>query len=372
MSNHSPSKQRWIVKFGSALLTNDGCGLKHELITVWVKQIVALNARGIDVVIVSSGAVAEGISRLGWHKRPTLIHDLQAAAAVGQTGLIQAYETCFQQYGKLTAQVLLTHDDIANRARYLNARTSLQSLIKLGVIAIINENDTVATDEIRFGDNDTLAGLVANLVDADLLVLLTDQTGLYTADPRLDPEAKLIRTAAADDRLLEDYAGGGSKLGRGGMRTKLKAARIAARSGTQTIIASGHEADVLLNIADGEHSGTMLTCGNDVIQARKRWLANQSHLKGSVVLDDGAVNALLYKGKSLLPVGVQAVHGIFKRGEIIACLNSDQQEIARGLSNYDSAQISQIMGQSTRAIRALLGTLDADELIHRDNLMISD
>lgn len=362
--------RRWVVKIGSALLTDNGCGLKHELLDNWVKQIVALNDRGIEIVIVSSGAVAEGVARLGWKTRPNIIHELQAAAAVGQMGLIQAYEVCFQKYGKHTAQILLTHDDIANRARYLNARTSLNTLLGLGVAPIVNENDSVATDEIRLGDNDTLAALVANLIDAELLVLLTDQEGLFTANPSIDSTAKLIEEAKAGDKALENYAGDGGSLGRGGMRTKLKAAVIATRSGTQTIIASGNDDSTLIKIADGENVGTLLTTNKEPIAARKQWLANQSHLLGAVTLDDGAIVALTKNGKSLLPVGIRAVSGDFKRGEIISCVDKSGNEIARGLTNYDSIQAKIIMGKSNKDIEKLLGQLDEDELIHRDNLIL--
>lgn len=363
--------RRWVVKIGSALLTDNGCGLKHKLLDNWVKQIVALNDRGIEIVIVSSGAVAEGVARLGWKARPNIIHDLQAAAAVGQMGLIQAYEVCFQKYGKHTAQILLTHDDIANRARYLNARTSLNTLLALGVAPIVNENDSVATDEIRLGDNDTLAALVANLVDAELLILLTDQEGLFTANPGLDSTAKLIEEAKAGNKALEDYAGEGGSLGRGGMRTKLKAAVIATKSGTQTVIASGNDDTTLIKIADGENVGTLLTTDKGPVTARKQWLANQSYLQGTVTLDAGAIIALTKNGKSLLPVGISAVSGDFKRGEIISCVDSSGNEIARGLTNYDAAQTKLIMGKSNKQIEKLLGQLDEDELIHRDNLILT-
>ena len=364
------SARRWVIKIGSALVTDNGCGLKHAVLAPWVKQIASLSARGLEFVIVSSGAIAEGISRLGWPKRPAALHELQAAAAVGQMGLVQAYAGCFRQYGKHTAQVLLTHDDIASRARYLNARTTLNSLIKLGVIPIINENDTVATDEIRFGDNDTLGGLVANLIEADALALLTDQAGLYSADPRKDAAAGLIAEARVTAPELEAYAGAGSALGRGGMRTKLKAARIAARSGALTLIASGLEEDVLLKLAGGGPCGTLLYSEADSIRARKQWLANQNP-RGAVSLDEGAVKALREQGKSLLPVGIKSVRGDFKRGELIACLDPGGREIARGLCNYDAAQSSLIMGKSSQQIRALLGQFEEEELIHRDNLILS-
>lgn len=362
--------RRWVVKIGSALLTNNGCGLKHELLDNWVSQIAELDKRGIEIVLVSSGAVAEGINRLGWKKRPNVIHELQAAAAVGQMGLIQAYEVCFQKYDKHTAQILLTHDDVANRARYLNARTSLNTLLNLNVIPIVNENDTVATDEIRFGDNDTLAGLVANLIEAELLVLLTDQNGLYDADPRKESSAKLIEQAEANDKSLESFAGEGGSLGRGGMRTKLKAAVVAMKSGTQTVIASGSEESVLLKIANGETIGTLLTTKQETLQAKKQWLANQAYLQGTVTLDDGAVTALKKNGKSLLPVGIKTVEGEFKRGEIISCVDQSGNEIARGLTNYDSVQTKLIIGKSSNEIQEILGHIDEDELIHRDNLIL--
>lgn len=362
---------RWVVKLGSALLTDQGCGLKHDMLEIWIRQIAELGKRGIEVVIVSSGAVAEGVTRLGWNKRPTMVHQLQAAAAVGQMGLIQAYEAGFQKYGKHTAQILLTHEDVANRERYLNARTSLNTLISLDVIPIINENDSVATDEIRFGDNDTLAGMVANLIEADVLVLLTDQDGLYTADPGKYDHAEIIREANATDPKLDDYAGEGGALGRGGMRTKIRAARIAAKSGTQTVIASGHEQDVMLRLANAESVGTLLCSSNEAVNARRLWLAGQGQIKGSVTLDDGAVKALRDNGKSLLPVGIKAVNGEFNRGEIIACLDKAGLEIARGLTNYNSSQARTIMGKTSPEILDLFGSLDEDEFIHRDNLLVN-
>jgi glutamate 5-kinase len=362
--------RRWVIKIGSALITDNGCGLKHNNLDNWVNQICTLSKRGIEVVIVSSGAVAEGLARLGWDNRPNVVHKLQAAAAVGQMGLIQAYEVCFQKYNKRTAQVLLTHDDIANRTRYLNARTSLNTLLQLGVIPIVNENDTVATDEIRFGDNDTLAGLVANLIDAELLVILTDQKGLYTSDPRENKFARFIEQADVNDQSLKNYAGDSSNHGRGGMRTKLKAASIAAKSNTQTVIASGNEKAILLKIAEGNVVGTLLTTPKETLRARKQWLANQSHLKGTITLDGGAVTALIKSGKSLLPIGVKSITGEFKRGEIISCVDQDGKEIARGLSNYDSVQARLIIGKSSKEIQELLDCAEEDEIIHRDNMIL--
>ena len=362
--------QRWVIKIGSALITDNGCGLKHNVLDSWVNQISILNDRGIEIVIVSSGAVAEGLTRLGWKNRPNVVHKLQAAAAVGQMGLIQAYEVCFQKYNKHTAQVLLTHDDIANRTRYLNARTSLNTLLELGVIPIVNENDTVATDEIRFGDNDTLAGLVANLIDAELLIILTDQDGLYTSDPRKNESAKLIEQAEAGDKKLMGYAGDSSGHGRGGMRTKLKAASIAARSNTETIITSGNNKSTLLEIAEGNSVGTLLTTPKKTLSARKQWLANQSHLKGTFTLDHGAVDALKKNGKSLLPIGVKSIVGEFKRGEIVLCIDQNGKEVARGLSNYDSTEARLIIGKSSKDIQGLLDYVEEDEIIHRDNMIL--
>lgn len=365
------SARRWVVKLGSAILTNNGCGLRMESLAAWVSQIVALRERGHEVVLVSSGSVAEGVIRLGLRSRPQAIHELQAAAAVGQMGLIQAYETCFQQHGIRTAQILLTHDDIADRERYLNARSTLRTLVKMGVVPVINENDTVATDEIRFGDNDNLAGLVTNLVEAHTLVILTDQQGLYNRDPRLYPDAELVAEARAGDPALEAMAGEGTALGRGGMTTKLRAAATAAKSGAQTIIASGLEKDVLLRISQGEAVGTLLTADRTPLAARKQWLAGQSIARGRLTLDDGAVRVLRDQGKSLLAVGVTAVQGEFKRGEIVICQNGAGREIARGLVNYDAEETRKIMGQPTTRYAELLGYVDEPELIHRDNLIIS-
>lgn len=362
--------QRLVVKLGSALLTDDGCGLREDTLALWIAQIMELRGTGIQTVVVSSGAVAEGISRLGWRRRPHALHELQAAAAVGQMGLIQAYEQCFQKYGVRTAQILLTHEDVADRRRYLNARSTLRTLVELGVVPIINENDSVATEEIRFGDNDTLAGLVANLVEADLLVILTDQGGLFDADPRRNPGARLIGEARAGDRALERFAGKGGSLGRGGMLTKLRAAAVAAKSGSDTVIASGLEEQVLVRIARGESVGTLLRAGQAPLAARKQWLAAQSHLGGTLVLDDGAVRVLRQSGRSLLAVGVTEVRGDFRRGEIVSCTDARGVEVARGLVNYSAEETQRIKGMSSEQIEKALGYVDEPELIHRDNLIV--
>ena len=363
-------KQRWVVKLGSALLTDDGCGLRKKAIADWVAQVAQLRGRGLRFIIVSSGAIAEGRARLGWNLRRISLHEQQAAAAVGQMGLIQTYESAFQEYGIQTAQILLTHDDIADRKRYLNARSTLLTLLELGVVPIINENDSVATDEIRFGDNDSLAGLAANLAEADRLVILTDQAGLYDRDPREFPDARLIRSGQAGDPSLLDYAGPGGALGRGGMLTKLKAAATAAKSGTETIICSGLEADVLLRIAAGEQAGTVLGVTRSPLAARKQWLAGHRQPAGTLVLDDGACKVLAERGGSLLAVGVVAVHGEFNRGEIVSCTNRDGNEVARGLVNYDAGETRKIMGKPSGRIEELLGYVDNEELIHRDNLVV--
>jgi len=365
-----PHSRCWVVKLGSALLTNDGVGLRTDTLAQWVAQVMALRQRGLDVVLVSSGAIAEGIARLGMKKRPHALHELQAAAAVGQMGLIQAYEACFQQYGAHTAQVLLTHDDISDRRRYLNARSTLRTLVGLGVIPVINENDTVATDEIRLGDNDSLAGLVTNLMEADLLVILTDQAGLYDRDPRLHKDAVIVTQGRAGDQALERYAGQGGALGRGGMLTKLRAAATAAKSGATTIIASGQERDILVRLAAGEELGTLLVPEMGPVTARKQWLAGQSRVHGTLRLDSGAVRVLREQGKSLLAVGVTAVQGRFRRGEIVGCLDPDGREVARGLVNYNDEETRRIMGQPSDRIEKLLGYVDEPELIHRDNLIV--
>lgn len=363
--------RRWVVKIGSALLTADGRGLDQQAMTVWVEQMVALHAAGIELVLVSSGAVAAGMSRLGWKVRPNAIHELQAAAAVGQMGLVQAWESSFARHGRHTAQILLTHDDLADRKRYLNARTTLRTLIELGVIPVINENDTVVTDEIRFGDNDTLAALVANLVEAELLVILTDRDGMFEADPRHNPEAALIFEARADDPALDAVAGSaGGALGRGGMQTKLRAARLAARSGAYTMIVGGRIERVLDRLRAGERLGTLLAPERGLLAARKQWLAGQLQTRGRLVLDDGAVKAVLKDHKSLLPVGVTAVEGNFRRGEMVVCLAPDGREVARGLVNYSAVDTRKIAGQGSAAIESLLGYVDERELVHRDNLIV--
>ena len=364
--------QRWVIKIGSALLTNDGAGLDRKAIDDWVEQIAQLLADGKEVVLVSSGAIAEGVVRLGWQTRPDSIHELQAAAAVGQMGLIQAYESSFIRFGHHTAQLLLDHDDMASRQRYLNARGALQTLIGLNVVPIVNENDTVVTDEIRFGDNDSLAALVANLIDADMLVILTDKDGLYEANPDTHPDAQLISDAMASDTSLDALAGGSNgTLGRGGMVTKLQAARLAARSGCNTVIAGGRNQHILHQIVAGETVGTLLSAGQKPLAARKQWLAGQLQVKGKLILDAGAVKVLTSQGRSLLAVGVSGVEGKFTRGELVSCVDSDGVEVARGLVNYNSDEANRIKGQSTEAISAILGYREDDELIHRDNLVIS-
>jgi glutamate 5-kinase len=364
--------KRWVIKIGSALLTNDGAGLDRQAIDGWVEQIAQLLAKGNEVVLVSSGAIAEGIVRLGWTTRPESIHELQAAAAVGQMGLIQAYESSFKRYDRHTAQILLDHDDLASRQRYLNARGALQTLIGLNVVPIVNENDTVVTDEIRLGDNDSLAALVANLIDADMLVILTDKDGLYDANPDNNPNAQLVSEAMADDSSLDALAGGSSgSLGRGGMITKLQAARLAARSGCSTVIAGGRNQQILHQVAAGENVGTLLSASQKPLAARKQWLAGQLQVKGKLILDAGAVKVLTEQGRSLLAVGVSAVQGKFTRGELVSCMDSHGVEIARGLVNYNSDEANRIKGQSTEAIPKILGYRDDDELIHRDNLVIS-
>ena len=362
--------RRWVVKIGSALITNDGRGLEPDVIGRWVAQMVSLRARGIDVVLVSSGSVAEGMSRLGLPHRPEALYELQAVAAIGQMGLVQAYEWCFQRHATHTAQVLLTHEDFSDRGRYLNARSTLRQLLSYGVVPVINENDAIATPEIRLGDNDSLAGLVANLVEAELLVILTDQAGLFDRDPRTDASARFIESGRAGDPALEAMAGSGGTLGRGGMRTKLRAAALAARSGTPTRIASGREPGVLGRLLDGESIGTLLEPGQAPLGARKQWLAGQLSVRGRLRIDEGAAKVLVESGRSLLAVGVRGVDGEFLRGEVVACFDPSGTEIARGLVNYDAGETRRIMGQRSERIAELLGYVDEPELIHRDNLVL--
>jgi len=365
-------KKRWIIKIGSALLTNKGRGLDKKAIKGWVEQIATLKQQyDMELVLVSSGAVAEGMTRLGWKKRPLELYKLQAAAAVGQMGMIQTYESFFQKHALHTAQILLTHDDLVNRQRYLNARSTLRSLIDLNVIPVVNENDTVTTDEFKFGDNDTLASLVANLIEADTLIILTDQKGLCEEDPRLNPDAKLITEArAGDPNLLAMASNTGGELGCGGMLTKLKAARLAARSGTRTILASGKLENVLLEIAENKPVGTLLKPVDEPIAARKQWLASHLKMQGKLYLDDGAVKVLRNSGKSLLPIGVVKVQGQFSRGEMVACFDAVGQEIARGLVNYNFVETKKILGHPSGEIKDILGYVDKPELIHRDNLVL--
>lgn len=369
--NKLSATRRWVIKIGSALLTNNGRGLDRDRIGDWVGQIATLQERGIEVVLVSSGAVAEGMSRLGWRRRPGTVHELQAAAAVGQMGLVQAYETQFQRFGKHTAQVLVDHDDLANRKRYLNARSTLNTLLELGVVPVVNENDTVATEEIRFGDNDRLAALVTNLIEAEVLVILTDQDGLFEQDPRQNPDARLITIADAEDRSLEAIAGGSSSgVGRGGMITKLEAARLAARSGANTLIAGGRAKDILLALQSGKSTGTLLVSAREPLDARKQWLAGHLQMRGKLVLDEGAVKVVREQGRSLLPVGVKSVSGGFTRGEMVSCVDADNMEIARGLANYNADETARIIGRPSSEIAKILGYCADEELVHRDNMVL--
>ena len=370
MRTRIAKSKRLVVKVGSALVTNNGAGLALDFIANCARQIAQLHQAGREVLLVSSGAIAAGMQRLGWSTRPHAMHDLQAAAAVGQMGLAQAYETTFAEHSLKAAQILLTHEDLADRKRYLNARSTLQALLGYAVVPIINENDTVVTDEIKFGDNDTLGALVANLVEADALIILTDQKGLYTADPRQVASATLIAQGRADDRSYEAMAGGaGSGIGKGGMITKVRAAQRAARSGAHTLIVSGRETDALLRAANGEAIGTLLFATESPLNARKQWLADHLQLAGSLILDEGAAKALR-SGRSLLAVGVKSVDGDFERGAAIACRTLDGKEIARGLVNYSSSEARRIAGHGTAEIEALLGSLDDEELIHRNNLVL--
>jgi glutamate 5-kinase len=364
--------RRIVVKVGSSLVTNEGRGLDEVAIGEWCRQLSALVREGREVIMVSSGAIAEGMKRLGWSSRPHEIHELQAAAAVGQMGLAQMYETRFRAHGLGSAQVLLTHADLADRERYLNARSTLLTLLKLGVVPVINENDTVVNDEIKFGDNDTLGALVANLVEADVLIILTDQKGLYTADPRKDPAAQFVHEAQAGDPALEAMAGGaGSSIGKGGMITKILAAKRAAGSGASTVIAWGREPDALLRLTRGEAIGTLLVAPTQKNQARKQWMADHLQLRGAVVVDDGAAAKLLDEGKSLLPIGMTAVEGEFSRGDVIAVRNTQGEEIARGLANYASSEARLLCRKPSGDFEKLLGYVAEPEMVHRDNLVLT-
>ena len=367
--------RRIVVKVGSSLVTNEGRGLDESAIAQWCHQLAALvqgdDAGRREVIMVSSGAIAEGMKRLGWSTRPSEVHELQAAAAVGQMGLAQMYETKLREQGLRSAQVLLTHADLADRERYLNARSTLLTLLQLGVLPVINENDTVVTDEIKFGDNDTLGALVANLVEADVLVILTDQKGLYTADPRKDPSAQFVHEARAGDPALEAMAGGaGSSIGKGGMITKILAAKRAAGSGASTVIAWGREPDVLVRLAQGEAIGTLLVAQTAKTQARKQWMVDHLQLRGAVVVDAGAAAKLCGEGKSLLPIGMTQVEGEFSRGDVIAIRDTDGREIARGLANYASAEARLLCRKPSGAFEQLLGYAAEPEMVHRDNLVL--
>jgi len=363
--------KRWVVKIGSALLTQDGKGLDYQAISDWVEQIARLRQQGIEIVLVSSGSVAEGMSRMGWTKRPSGLPELQAAAAIGQTGLIEAYERQFQQYNIQAAQILLTHDDISNRRRYLNARNTLRTLLALKTLPIVNENDTVAMDEIRLGDNDTLAALVANLIEADLLVILTDQKGLYTKDPRHHADAELISEGSATDPNFVSFAGSaGTNIGTGGMATKVIAAQRASRSGCATIIVSGREKDVLNRLQQGEDIGTLLIPDNTQLVARKQWISGHLNVSAELWLDQGASDAILNAGKSLLSIGVVKAEGKFVRGDVVNCLDPDGNIIASGLVNYPRNDIDKICGVTSSDFADVLGYTGEKELIHRDNLVV--
>ena len=363
--------RRVVVKVGSALVTNDGRGLDINAIERWAAQIADLQKMGKEVILVSSGAIAEGVLRLGWEKRPSHVHELQAAAAVGQMGLVEAYERHFREHGIGTAQVLLTHQNLTDREQYLNARMTIRELLRLGIVPVINENDTVVTNEIKVGDNDTLGALVTNLVEADVLVILTDQRGLYPADPRSNPDAEFVAVATAGDPAIEKMAGGAaSTLSKGGMITKILAAKRAARSGAGTVIASGREDRVLTRLASGEMIGTQLNPSSTVRHARKQWIADHLRASGALILDDGAATALVAKHTSLLPVGVVRVEGSFRRGDVVSCLNAAGAEIARGLVNYGSEDAARICRAHTEEIEARLGYMEQPEMIHRDKMVV--
>ena len=363
------SARRWVIKVGSALLTDDGRGLDASVVKQLAEQLVTLRSQGREVVLVSSGAIVAGLARLNLAERPHEVHMSQAAAAVGQSALVRAYEEHLSPHGVTTAQILLSHADVRARDRYLNARSTLSTLLGMAVLPIVNENDTVVTDEIRLGDNDTLAALVANLVDADALLILTDQDGLMDSDPRQTTTAQLIQSADVHDPALDGFAGAGSALGRGGMATKLSAARLAARSGTGTVIANGRQADVIAQVVSGGSVGTFLQTHRQPLSARKQWLASLLHAKGALVLDDGAVNSVLERGRSLLPIGIVEVSGEFQRGDLVSCVDSTGRERARGLVNYASNEAAVLKGKASADIEGVLGYRGEEEMIHRDNLV---
>lgn len=365
--------KRWVVKIGSALLTNDGQGLNRKALASWVAQMVELKKQGVEVVLVSSGSVAEGMKRLGWKTRPKQLNELQAAASVGQMGLIQAYESKFSRFDIHSAQILMTHDDLSNRKRYLNVKNAIETLLEYDVVPIINENDTVVTDEIRFGDNDTLAALTANLISADVLVILTDQNGLYNDNPRENPQAELISEAQVSRKDIEAMASSeGGALGKGGMYTKVMAAKRAARSGTATLIASGHSDNILQRLFNGDSEGTLLVPDLEPLTARQQWLAGHLQAKGTLVLDTGAVNVLRSSGKSLLPIGVKSMRGNFQRGEMVVCYDESGHEVARGLINYSSIEANKIAGHPSQDIESILGFIEDESLIHRDNMVLCE
>lgn len=366
--------QTIVVKVGSSLVTNNGKGINHQRIGEWAAQIAGLRRMGKQVVMVSSGAVAQGMVALKWSTRPTQVQDRQAAAAVGQMGLAQTYEEEFHKYGIQTAQLLLTHADLAHRSRYINARNVIVRLLELGVMPIVNENDSIVTKEIKFGDNDTLGALVTNAIDADLLVILTDQDGLYDSDPRSNPDAKFIDCAkASETRLIKMAGGAGSNVGTGGMATKVLAAKRAALSGSATIIASGHEPDILVRLAKGEKIGTELQSDVERLPARKQWIADHLHTAGQLILDKGAAEALSVKGRSLLPIGVVKVKGIFKQGDVVSCMDEEGNELARGMINFSHSDADRIAGKTTEEVKQMLGDdLPDYTLIHRNNMVISE
>jgi len=361
--------RRWVIKIGSAVLTDNGQGLSETFIQQLAEDVVSLREQGCEVILVSSGAVAAGLARLGITERPSALDELQAAAAVGQSSLVQAYEAAFAPAGVLCAQILLSHDDVKSRDRYLNARATLKTLLSQGVIPIVNENDTVVTEEIRFGDNDTLAALVANLIDADALLMLTDQQGLFDADPRTHSDATLVGETDAHDTVLDAMVSEGSTLGRGGMVSKLRAARLAARSGTVSIIADGRDPSTVSQATNGFAVGTLFTTAQQPQPARKQWLASLLYPRGELLLDEGACRVITASGRSLLPVGVKAVSGEFTRGDLVRCVNSDGEEVARGLINYGTEDAQRLLGRSSADIEAILGFGGEEELIHRDNLI---